>query len=104
MGVQLICGRQTPFDLGFEHGAEAEEDPSALEFCSRVHEYQLGFIVGRSFSEAVKRASHAAAAATAGALGSRFGVKLDDVLEAMRMTDEHEHIIRQAYAHSDART
>ena len=103
MARQLICGRQTAFDLGFEHGAEAEEDPSALEFCSRVHEYQIGFIVGHAFAQAVKLASHAAAAATAGALGSRFGIKVDDVLDAMRLTDEHQQIIRQAYANPDAR-
>ncbi len=102
MTLQLICGRRTAFDLGFEHGVEAEEDPSAMEFGSRVHEYQLGFIVGRSFSEAVKLASHAAAAATAGALGSRFGIKVDDLLAAMSLNEEHQQIIRQAYANAGA--
>ncbi|MFM0122828.1 hypothetical protein P0D73_28700 [Paraburkholderia sp. RL18-101-BIB-B] len=99
-----IRARQTSFDLGFEHGAEADEDPTPLELCSRVQQYQLGFIVGRSFSEAVKRANHATAAATAGALGSRFGVDLNDLLKTMRLSDEHERTIRQAYDDARART
>ncbi|MGF6440206.1 hypothetical protein [Paraburkholderia youngii] len=103
MADKLIRGRQTPFDLGFEHGAEAEEDPTPLEFCSRVPEYQVGFIVGRAYSESIKRANHATAAATAGALGSRFGVDLNELLKAMRLSDEHERVIRQAYDDARAR-
>lgn len=104
MALQSVNGRQTPFDLGFEHDAEAEEEPSTLEFCSRIHEYQLGFIVGRSFSEAVKHANHAAAAATAGALGHRYGVKLDDLLQAMRLTADDELTIRQSYCGAGSNT
>lgn len=98
MASTINFGRQTMFDLGFEHGAESEEDPTPLEFCSRVAEYQLGFVVGRSFSEAVRQANHKAAAATAGALGSRFGVSVNDLLSAMGLTTEQERIVRQSYA------
>lgn len=104
MPDKLVRGRQTPFDLGFEHGAEAEEEPTPLEFSSRVPEYQLGFIVGRAYSEATRRANHATAAATAGALGSRFGMDLHELLKAMRLNEDHERLIRQAYDDARARS
>ncbi|WP_455279054.1 hypothetical protein [Cupriavidus necator] len=92
----------TQFDLGFEHGAEADEDPSDLEFQSRVPAYQLGFIVGRSFSEAVKQANYLAVAATAGRLGARYGVDINDLLQALEVSVHHDQTIRQAYVQSTA--
>ncbi|WP_321960063.1 hypothetical protein [Paraburkholderia sp. J7] len=79
--------RQTLFDLGFAHGTDVDEDPSELEFRSRVREYQLGYIVGRSFGEAVKQASRRAAAVVAGELGWRFGVSLPELMAAMNLSE-----------------
>jgi hypothetical protein len=101
MALPNICRVKTPFDLGFEHGADSDEEPSTLELSSRVHEYKLGFILGRSFSASVKHTSHALAAVTAGALGHRYGISVDDVLCAMRLTVAHEQSIRQAYSDAD---
>ncbi|WP_321817108.1 MULTISPECIES: hypothetical protein [unclassified Paraburkholderia] len=92
---------QTLFELGFEHGAEAEEDPGKLEFCSRVREYQISFVVGRAFSTAVKQASHKTAALTAGALRVRYGLTLSDLLLALTLSQEDKRVVRAAY--TDAR-
>lgn len=91
------------FGLGFEHGAEADDDPSDLDFRSRVQAYQLGFIVGRSFSEAVKQTNPHAAAAIAVRLGARFGVDLEDLLTTLGLSEAHQQDIRQAYAQSTSR-
>jgi len=91
------------FDLGFEHGAEAAEDPTDIEFRSRVPEYQVGYIVGRSFSEAVRQVSYQTAISTAGKLGVRFGVSLEDLLKALRLTEADERHIREAYGQQGCR-
>jgi hypothetical protein len=73
--------RPTSFDLDFEHGAEADEDPSVSEMNSRVPEYRLGYVLGRAHQEAVRQASHVALAIVAGELGVRFGVGKNELLE-----------------------
>jgi predicted O-linked N-acetylglucosamine transferase (SPINDLY family) len=88
------------FELGFEHGAEAVEDPSVVEFQSRVRAYQLGFLVGRSLAEAVKQASHQAAATTAGQLGARFAIDVEELLMALSLSDAQKQQIRSAYTQS----
>jgi hypothetical protein len=91
----------THFDLGFEHGVEAVEEPSHLEMSSRVPDYRLGYIVGRSYAVCVRRGSRVAAANVAGELAARFGVKLDDLLEALSITAENLRVIQDAYAKTD---
>jgi hypothetical protein len=98
MGRKVVSAHHSFFDLGFECGTDEEEELSELEFRSRVPEYQLGYIVGRSFSEAVKQASRRAGAVVAGELGRRYGVNLADLLSAMSLSDEQQQIVRLAYA------
>ncbi|WP_321854646.1 hypothetical protein [Paraburkholderia tropica] len=86
------------FDLGFQDGSDADDDPPELHFRSRVFEYQLGFIVGRSFSKAVKQANHRALAETAGRLGTRYRVDEDALLTALGLPETLKNIIRQAYS------
>lgn len=88
---------QAQFDLGFEHGAESIEDPVDIDFRSRVSAYQVGFIVGRSYSESVKSAHYRTMAETAGRLGARFGIALEDLLVALNISTEQQQTIRQAY-------
>lgn len=90
------------FDLGFEHGAEADQDPSASEMNSRVPEYKLGYVLGRSYQEAVRHASHIALAIVAGKLGVRFGVGKNELLEGLRIPAAHERHIYEAYASAGA--
>lgn len=98
MSKQADSARKGFFDLGFEHGAEADEDPSELEFRSRVPEYQLGYILGRNFNQAVKQASWRAGAVMAEELGRRYGVDLEALLGAMALSEEMQQIVRRAYA------
>lgn len=91
----------TQFDLGFAHGADADEDPSDLEFQSRVPAYQVGFIVGRSFCNAVKQGNHHATAFTAAKLGARYGVPLEDILVALGLSEAHQDAICKAYAQAN---
>jgi hypothetical protein len=94
--------RPSSFDLGFEHGAEADEDPSACEMNSRVPEYKLGYVLGRSYQEAVRNASHIALAIVAGELGVRFGVGKSELLDALRIPATHERHIHDAYSGAGA--
>ncbi|MCO4861248.1 hypothetical protein MKD38_06165 [Cupriavidus sp. WGlv3] len=91
------CG-PTQFDLGFAHGADADEAPSDLKFQSRVPAYQVGFIVGRSFCTAVKQGNHHAMVATAARLGSRYGVPPEDILDVLGLSQAHQEAFRKAYA------
>ncbi|MGF6635372.1 DUF2623 family protein [Paraburkholderia sp. MM6662-R1] len=95
--MEKTTSERALLDLGFEQGIEATEDPSELEMTSRVPQYRLGFVLGRSYVTCVQRASRTAAAATAGKLGARFGVKLDDLIEALGLPDELRCLIQDAY-------
>jgi hypothetical protein len=89
--------RSTHFDLGFEHGIEATEEPSDLEMSSRVPDFRLGYIVGRSYSVCVRRGNRADAARVAGELAARFDVKLEALLEALGVTADNLRVIRDAF-------
>lgn len=91
------------FDLGFVDGAEAAEAPSVVEFSSRVREYQLGFIVGRSLSEAVRQTRHGAMLETAGLLGARFHIDFRELLAALKVSDEQADEIHRAYERFEQR-
>lgn len=91
-------GTQTPFDLGFEHGAETDEDASMAEMNSRVVEYKVGYVVGRSYSEAVKQANLLVGATVAGELGAKYGLSRDALVAAMRPSTEHEAALYEKYA------
>lgn len=91
------CLDEPLFALGFRHGADADEEPPALEFQSRVLAFRLGYVVGRSFAEAVHQANHATVAETAGRLGVRYGVDLNALLNALKFSDAQRDVVRQAY-------
>ncbi|MGS1073527.1 hypothetical protein [Burkholderia glumae] len=95
--MQQTVTPRTLLDLGFEHGIEATEDPTEFAMSSRVAEYRLGYVLGRSCVECMHRASRSAAAVTAGNLGARFGVKLDALINAMGSPDLDRRLIEEAY-------
>ncbi|BCQ22393.1 hypothetical protein NK8_05020 [Caballeronia sp. NK8] len=69
---------------------EAAEDPSAFEMSSRATPYKVGYVLGRSFYEAVKHGSHTAVAVTAGELGAKYGLSRSDLLAALNLTAVQE--------------
>ena len=75
---------QGTFALGFEHGVEAEEDSSTAEMGTRIIEYKLGYIVGRSFGETVRQANLRVGAGVAGELGAKYGVDRAELVAALR--------------------
>lgn len=96
--MSIPTSPQTLFDLGFEHGVEAGDDPSIFEMSSRVLEYRLGYVLGRSCSVCVQKISRREAACVAGALAARFDVPLKDILAAMVPQEEHVALVRDAYS------
>jgi hypothetical protein len=93
--------RPGPFELGFEHGAEAVEEASLLEMVSRVVEYRLGYVTGRCYSHAVREVSLEAGFTLAGQLGVRFDLDIADLLSAMQMSAEHRSIVECEYQRHD---
>lgn len=89
---------RTPFDLGFEHGAETDEDAPMSEMNSRIVEYKLGYVVGRSYSTAVRQANLRDGATVAGELGAKYGVARDAIVAAMKLSMEHEAVLDEKYA------
>jgi hypothetical protein len=96
--MEKTAARRSLLDLGFEDGIEAVDEPSELQMSSRVADYQLGFVLGRSCVACVQHASRSAAAITAGKLAARYGVNLDDLVEAMGLPDELRRLIQETYA------
>lgn len=95
--MQQTVASRTLLDLGFEQGIEATEDPTEFEMSSRVAEYRLGYVLGRSYVECVQRASRKAGAVKAGHLGARFGVELDALIKALALPDLDRCLIEEAY-------
>lgn len=86
------------FDLGFAAGTDIDEDLAPVEFCSRVMQWRLGFILGQSYHQAAKAGNLAVYAKTAGRLGALYGVNLDELLDALKFDDGQCEVIRHAYA------
>ena len=101
--MEKTAAQRSLLDLGFEDGIEAVNEPSELEMSSRVAAYRLGFVLVRSYAACVQHASRSAVAVTAGKLAARFGVKLDDLVEAMGLPDELRHLIQETYAENRSR-
>lgn len=93
--------RTGPFELGFEHGAEAVEDASLLEMVSRVAEYRLGYVTGRCYSHAVRQVSLEAGFRLAGQLGARFDIEKTDLISAMQLSVEYQRIVEAEYQTHD---
>ncbi|MGB8417608.1 hypothetical protein [Paraburkholderia sp.] len=91
---------RTPVELGFEHGAEAVEDVPVFEIQSRVPEYRMGYVIGRSYGEAVRQVSLAAGFRLAAELAVRFDIDRDSLVQAMQMSAESIRIIDDEYAHA----
>jgi hypothetical protein len=90
--------RRTPFDLGFEHGAEAVEDAPVFEIQSRVPEYRIAYVIGRAYGEAVRQVSLAAGYKLAGVLGVRFDIDKHELISAMHLSVDSKRIIDDEYA------
>jgi hypothetical protein len=84
--------------FGFSQGAVASEDLPTAEIRTRVPEWRIGYVVGRSYSEAVKEGSIREVAMTAGRLGAQYGVDVDDLLDALNFGDDQREVVRSAYA------
>lgn len=94
--------RPGPFELGFEHGAEAVEDAPAHEIDSRVVAYRVGYVVGRAYSEAVRQVSLDAGFKLAGQLGARFDIDKTDLISAMQLAVEYQRIVEVEYQTHDS--
>ena len=83
--------------FGFSRGAAAMTDDPTTEIRSRVPDWRVGYVIGRSFSEAVKEGNVSELATTAGRLGAQYGVDVDRLLEALSFGEEQREVVRRAY-------
>ncbi|APA84058.1 hypothetical protein BJG93_00560 [Paraburkholderia sprentiae WSM5005] len=95
--------QRSPFALGFEHGAEAVEDAPLHEIESRVPEYRIGYVIGRTYSEAIRQVSLEAGFKLAGALGARFDIDKADLVSALQVSAGCRRLIEEEYVQAAGR-
>ncbi|MFM0120315.1 DUF2623 family protein [Paraburkholderia sp. RL18-101-BIB-B] len=83
-------------ETGFQVGLDADKAPGANEMLRYKHDYVLGFVVGRSISESVQRASREAGAVVAGQLAARYSLPMDRLLAELEFTQELREQVRNA--------
>ncbi|MGN4069132.1 DUF2623 family protein [Burkholderia gladioli] len=92
---------QSALNAGYEAGMQADVEPSDYDMSFFEPDYRLGFVLGHSTAESIRRASPMAAAVMAADLGPRYNVPLDVLLEQMELPDDLCGIVEEAYEPGD---
>lgn len=77
-----------PFEAGYNMGINADSSLSAFDISTYVLEFQIGYVIGYSFSESVRQASPRACAVIAADLGREYRIPYDHLIKYFKDSDD----------------